>query len=101
MRLVDVRKKFISYDLILFIVGENLQQEILFVDEFDIERDKEERPGDEMTHDRVIQEEAKSTKDEGSVHRMANEGIRAICDERGVGIWFGEDAKFAAAPHGE
>ncbi len=54
-----------------------------------------------MTHDRIIQKETKSTKNEGSVHGMTDKCIRAICNERGMSSWLREDAECAAAPYGE
>ena len=90
-----------SYGLVFCIVGKNLQEEFFFVDEFDIQCDKEDRPGNKITHDRIVQKETKSKKNEGGVQRMTDKSIRAIYDESGIGIRLREDAEFTAASHRE
>ncbi len=41
-----------------------------------------------MTYDRIIHEESEGEEDESGVHRMADKGVGAICDERAVSSWF-------------
>lgn len=78
-----------------------MEKKPFFFFEFDIERDKEKRPSDEVAHDGIIEKETKSEDNESCVHGVADEGIGAICDESTTSIWFGNDAQAAATAQGE
>lgn len=63
------------------------EKKFFFVGEFEIECDKKERKCKKMTWNWVVYKEAKSEKNECSVHRMTNESVRTIRDKSCIVVW--------------
>ena len=71
-------------------------EDTLFVDELDVQNDEEESEGEQVTRDRIIYEESEREEDEGGIHRMADEGVGAICNQHRGSARFGDDAETAS-----